>query len=81
MDKHQRDAMRTWPTHEEHGEPGFVVMRHSILVALLDDFEYLAEAGDRMHGGLLRVCANTYPHNAETCLLCAARKRWEVFGA
>lgn len=79
-DRHQREAMRKWPVHEVHGEPGFITMRHGILIALLDDIEYIIEAGDRMSGGLLRVCANIYPHNADTCLLCAARNRWEVMG-
>ncbi len=31
--------MRCWPTHEEHGEPGFVTCRRSIIEALLDELD------------------------------------------
>jgi hypothetical protein len=36
-DRNQRDAIRKWPTHDEHGEPGFVTCRRSILEGLLDE--------------------------------------------
>lgn len=45
-DKQQLDAARMWPTHKEHGEPGFIVMRHSLLVSLLDEVERLTRERD-----------------------------------
>lgn len=58
-DKQQRDAMRAWPTHEVHGEPGFVTCRRSILEALLDELESAEQDRDAAvkqgHGSALRV--------------------------
>lgn len=35
--------MRNWPTHDEHGEPGFVTCRRGIIEGLLDDLDAAEE--------------------------------------
>jgi hypothetical protein len=39
-------AMRAWPTHENHGEPGFVTCRRSIIEGVLDELDQAEKERD-----------------------------------
>lgn len=55
-DTQQIEAARKWPMHEVHGDPGFVTMRHSLLMCALDELTRLrAELDEATYPALRAV--------------------------